>query len=93
MTKKTKLTFKPTRDWALLPDPRKEETESGIILPESAQDKIKENILEVLAVGPECKWVKPGDTIMVDPSGKGHIVTIDEKSYVIISEFMILGIM
>ena len=93
MTKKKKLSFKPTRDWVLLPDPRKDETESGIILPEGVQDKIKENVLEVLATGPECKWVKVGDTIMVDPSGKGHIISIDEKPYVMVPEFMILGVM
>ena len=93
MTKKKKLSFKPTRDWVLLPDPRKDETESGIILPEGVQDKIKENVLEVLATGPECKWVKVGDTIMVDPSGKGHIISIDKKPYVMVPEFMILGVM
>tara|TARA_R110000823_G_scaffold203591_2_gene334645 strand:+ start:229 stop:507 length:279 start_codon:yes stop_codon:yes gene_type:complete len=89
---KTKITFKPSRDWLLVPDPRKTQTESGIILPETVQDKLETNILEVLAVGPETKWVKVGDTIMIDPSGKGHIIELEEVSYVLISEYMILGI-
>ena len=94
MTKATKkIKFKTTRDWVLLPDPRKEETESGIILPESVQATLKTNVLEALAVGPECKWVKVGDTVMIDPSGKGHIIELDKKSYVIVAEFMILGIL
>ena len=45
---KTKITFKPSRDWLLVPDPRKTQTESGIILPETVQDKLETNILEVL---------------------------------------------
>ena len=90
---KKKITFKPTRDWILLPDPRKEETDSGIILPESVQSKLKDNILKVLAVGPETKWVKTGDTVMIDPSGKGHIISLDEVPHVMVPEFMVLGIM
>ena len=35
---KKKLKFKPTRDWVLLPDPRKDETESGIILTGESKD-------------------------------------------------------
>ena len=57
------------------------------------QDKIKENILEVLAAGPECKWIKVGDTVMIDPSGKGHIISLDETSYIMVPEFMILGVL
>ena len=93
MTKNKKISFKPTRDWILLPDPRKPETDSGIILPEGVQDKIKENVLEVLAVGPECKWTKVGDTVMIDPSGKGHIISLEDISYVMVPEFMILGVL
>ena len=90
---KKKINFKPTRNWILLPDPRKEETESGIILPDSVQDKLQTNILEVLAVGPEAAWTKVGDTVMVDPSGKGHIIELDGVPYVMVPELMILGVL
>ena len=90
---KKKISFKPTRDWVLVPDPRETETESGLIIPESAQSKLQTNVLEVLATGPECKWVKTGDTVMIDPSGKGHIIELDGESYVVLAEFMILGVM
>ena len=90
---KKKLTFKPTRDWVLLPDPRKSETDSGIILSGESANSLKTNVLEILAAGPECKWVKVGDTVMVEPSGKGHVIEIEGFSYVVVSEFMILGIM
>ena len=52
-----------------------------------------DNVLKVLAVGPEAKWVKEGDTVMIDPSGKGHIIALDEVPHVMVPEFMVLGVM
>jgi co-chaperonin GroES (HSP10) len=92
MTKK-KINFKPTRDWILLPDPRKTKTESGIILDEATANKLVTNVLEVLAVGPETKHVKKGDTVMIDPAVAGMIIEVEEISYVLVSEFHCLGIM
>jgi co-chaperonin GroES (HSP10) len=88
-----KVNFKPLRDWILLPDPRKTKTESGIILSEEAADKMTTNILDVLDVGPECKSVKVGDTVMVDPTVAGKIIVVDEKSFVLVSEYHVLGIL
>jgi len=92
MTKK-KINFKPTRDWILLPDPRKTKTESGIILDEATANKLVTNVLEVLAVGPDTKHVKKGDTVMIDPAVAGMIIEVEEVSYVLVSEFHCLGIM
>jgi co-chaperonin GroES (HSP10) len=92
MTKK-KINFKPTRDWILLPDPRKTKTESGIILDETTANKLVTNVLEVLAVGPDTKNVKKGDTVMIDPAVAGMIIEVEEVSYVLVSEFHCLGIM
>jgi len=89
----TKIKFKPLRDWILLPDPRKTQTESGIILSEEASDKMTTNILEVLDVGPECTKVKTGDTVMIDPAVAGKIIVVGETSYVLVSEFHCLGIL
>jgi len=90
---KKKVNFKPLRDWILLPDPRKTKTESGIILDEATANKLTTNILEVLAVGPESKNVKKGDTVMIDPAVAGMIIEVDEVSYVLVAEFHCLGIM
>lgn len=90
---KKKINFKPTRDWILLPDPRKTKTESGIILDETTANKLVTNVLEVLAVGPETKNVKKGDTVMIDPAVAGMIIEVEEVSYVLVSEFHCLGIM
>tara|TARA_Y100001973_G_C5140930_1_gene302875 strand:+ start:37 stop:315 length:279 start_codon:yes stop_codon:yes gene_type:complete len=91
--KVTKPNFKPLRDWILLPDPRKTKTDSGIILDSATADKLTTNILDVLDVGPECKNVKAGDTIMVDPSVAGKIIEVDEVSFVLVSEYHVLGIL
>jgi|TARA_Y100000310_G_scaffold235611_1_gene238685 co-chaperonin GroES (HSP10) len=91
--KKKKINFKPLRDWILLPDPRKTETDSGIILGDNIQKEISTNVLKVLAVGPEAKWVKEGDTVMIDPTITGMIISIDDKTHVLVAEFHCLGIM
>ena len=92
MSKQTLNNFTPTRDWILLADPRKKETESGIILPENVQEKYQTNIVEVLAVGPDTKQAKTGDFIMVNPAQSGNIVLIDKKEYIMIPEHFCLGI-
>ena len=90
---KKKVTFKPLRDWILLPDPRKTKTDSGIILDESTANRLTTNVLEVLDIGPEVSRVKKGDTVMVDPNVAGMIIEIDDVSHVLVSEFHCLGIM
>ena len=90
---KKKVTFKPLRDWILLPDPRKSKTDSGIILDKETANKLTTNVLEVLDVGPEVNRVKKGDIVMVDPNVAGMIIEIDEVSHVLVSEFHCLGIM
>ena len=90
---KKKVNFKPLRDWILLPDPRKTKTDSGIILDKETANKLTTNVLEVLAVGPEAKNVKKGDTVMIDPNIAGMIIEVEEESYVLVAEFHCLGIM
>tara|TARA_R110002020_G_scaffold229089_1_gene439851 strand:- start:503 stop:793 length:291 start_codon:yes stop_codon:yes gene_type:complete len=92
MSKQTLKDFTPTRDWILLEDPRKKETESGIILPENVQQKYQSNIVKALAVGPDVKQAKKGDDIMVNPVQTGTIIEINSKTYVMIPEHFCLGV-
>ena len=87
------MNFKPNGSWVVLPDPTITETESGIILDEASSiaNAKRSNVLEVLAVGPVCTFVKVGDTVMVDPSSEAMIVHINEVSYLFVNEFQILG--
>ena len=85
------MDFKPNGNWVMLPNPAKRKTESGIILDDATVNKLKTNILEVLAVGPNCMFAKKGDTVMVDPRSEAARTEIDGELYLVISEHQILG--
>jgi co-chaperonin GroES (HSP10) len=87
------MKFKPSASWIVLPDPLITETESGIILDEATanENAKRSNVLEVLACGPTCHFVKKGDTVMVDPRSEAARTEIDGAYYIVISEHQILG--
>ena len=85
------MKFKPNGSWVVLPDPSKTKTDSGIILDQKTAKSLNTNILEVLAVGPQCHFVKTGETVMVDPRSEAIIVDVDDKQYIMISEHQLLG--
>ena len=87
----SKINFKPTRDWVVLPLQRKNETASGITLHGGAENSLRSNILEVIAAGPKCEVVAEGDTVMVHPTSEGLIINLDEGDFVMVNEFMICG--
>ena len=86
-----KIKFKPYGAWILLPDPTSNKTESGIIVDDKTARKLSTNVLEALAVGPNCVSTKVGDILMVDPTSEARIITIDEKTYLLVLEHQILG--
>lgn len=59
---------------------------------QNKQQTLFSNILEVVAAGPECKSVAKGDMVYVHPETTGVIITIDEGSFVMVNEFMLLGV-
>jgi len=87
------MEFKPNGSWVVLPDPTITETESGIILDEatSIANAKRANILEVLAVGPQCVFAKAGDTIMVDPRTEAVKCRLDDKDILLVGEHQLLG--
>ena len=87
------MNFKPNGNWILLPDPITHETESGIILDDKTAkaNARKANVLEALAVGPNCSFVKKGDTVMVDPRTEAIIITIEDETYLMVAEHQVLG--
>ena len=85
------MKFKPNGSWVVLPDPSKTKTDSGIILDDKTAKSLNTNILKVLATGPQCGFVKVGDTTMVDPRSEAMIVELDEQSCIMISEHQLLG--
>ena len=85
------MNFNPTRDWLVLPIPDKTTTDSGIHLSDSTAASLRSNVLEVIAAGPDTK-AQIGDKVMVHPQSEGVIVDIEGAKYVMVSEFMIIGI-
>lgn len=92
-TKYIDMKFQPNGNWIVLPDPTITKTKSGIILDEetAAANARKSNILEVLAAGPQCLFVKKGDTVMVDPRTEAVKSVIEEENYLLIGEHQVLG--
>ena len=88
----SKINFNPARDWVVLPMQRRDKTDTGIELVGGAENSLRSNILEVIAAGPKCELVKEGDTVMVHPNSEGLIINVDNKEYVMVSEFQICGI-
>ena len=87
------MKFKPNGSWVVLPDPTITETESGIILDETSSiaNAKRSNVLDVLAIGPMCTFVKIGDTVMVDPRTEAVKSRIEDKDYLIVGEHQLLG--
>jgi len=87
------MKFKPSRNWMVLPDPTIETTESGIILDETtaAENAKRSNVLKVLCVGPNCLFIKKGDTVMVDPRSEAIKARIEDKDYLLVGEHQVLG--
>lgn len=67
---------------------QEEQTKSGIILPDSAQEKPK--MAKVLAVGKEVKEVKEGDVVLYKSYGPDD-VKVENKDYMIAKEEDILA--
>jgi len=86
------MKFKPNGNWILIPDPTKTKTESGIVLDETTARAQSTNVLKVLKVGPECKFVGEDDTVLIDPRTEAVRSTIEDCNYLLIQEFQVLGI-
>ena len=86
-----KLNFTPYGQWIVFPNPATKKTKSGIILDDETAKKLQTNILEVLAVGPDCRQTEVGDTVMVDPNSEAMLIHIDDVQHLFVNEFQILG--
>ena len=85
------MKFKPNGSWVVLPDPSNLKTDSGIILDKKTAREKSTNILKVLAIGPDCKFIQIGDLVMVDPRTEAIMSKIDKQDYLLVGEHQILG--
>lgn len=92
------LTYEPLRDEVVLNMPTKQErealnkTNSGIIIT-SNSDKFPVMFTHtVLATGPDVRYVKIGDRVLLRSITNGHsVITLDGKSYTQVNENAIYG--
>jgi chaperonin GroES len=97
---KQKVNIKPLDDRVVVqPHEPEEKTESGIYLPESAQERPMTGT--VVAVGPgklkddgnrQTPSVKEGDTVIYGKYG-GTEIELDDQDFVILRESELLGVM
>lgn len=84
------MKIQPLDDRVVLEQLEQEErTKSGIILPDSAQEKPK--MAKVLAVGKAVKEVREGDVVLYKSYGPDD-VKVDNKEYMIAKEEDILAV-
>ena len=89
INKELNMKIQPLADRIVLEQLEQEEqTKSGIILPDSAQEKPK--MAKVLAVGKDVKEVKEGDVVLYKSYGPDD-VKVDNKDYMVAKEEDILA--
>ncbi len=86
------MTIKPLgKRIVVKPFKQEEKTQGGIYLPDTAT-KERPQRGEVIAVGPEFKEVKKGDTVIFAKYG-GTEVKIDEEEYLVLGEDDVLAVL
>lgn len=98
MTTKTRVNFRPLSDRVLIKRNEAQQSEGGIILPESARKK--QEIATVIAAGPgkkdkegtlQAMEIKVGDSVLLDRYA-GQEVTLEGEEYLIVRQDDIVAI-
>lgn len=98
MTTKTRVNFRPLSDRVLIKRNEAQQSEGGIILPESARKK--QEIATVIATGPgkkdkegtlQAMEIKVGDSVLLDRYA-GQEVTLEGEEYLIVRQDDIVAI-
>lgn len=74
-------------------DYKAKETPGGIVLPDGCRGTIETPVGKVVAVGPECKQVKPGDEVLIHPGQLVHNCLYKGEVTRLIREEHIYGIL
>lgn len=83
--------FKPVQDYVVVELIVREKTEGGILIPEGSQKKEDDMFMEVLATGPDCKFTKTGDWVLLHPQTMCTRIKVGSKTIVIPKEYDIMG--
>ncbi len=87
------MNFKPLGDRVLVKVQEvKTQTASGIYIPDNAS-KEKPTQAEVMAIGPDVKYVDVGDNVVYTKFARSASVTLDEQEYLVMEVAEILGVL
>jgi co-chaperonin GroES (HSP10) len=91
--------FTPNQTGVLLKwrEAENDEKASGIIIPEAIREQrqaelnaLENGITQVMAVGPDCKLVKPGDWVLLNSPGR--LINVEGTAYGLVKEHQIDGV-
>lgn len=68
-------------------------TSSGLIIGQQSADQFQSPIMNVVAVGPDCKFVKPGDRVVFFWSPSMYKVMVDGRVSFVLNEKLVHGIL
>ena len=71
-----------------------EKTESGILKSESMikEEKMSwDGTVDIVAAGPQCKYIKAGMKVLLQTNAIMHPVLIDGEEYLQVEEYAVLG--
>lgn len=73
----------------------KKETETGLIIPDSAKSKMDQEMYKVVAVGPKCEQIKVGDTVYpgLTSAPSAMLITVEGVEYLQVPEYCMGGIL
>ena len=67
-------TFIPFGDQVAVHVHRKDETDSGLVLPDGVSDPDNTPTCTVIAAGPDCKQIKEGDVLVIPNATQGVVM-------------------
>lgn len=88
---KTSIEFMPAGDYIVIDPEFKEQTEGGIIIPESAQEQTQELFKKVVAIGPKITSYSIGDRVTIVHYANPTMITINKTKYLCFREHEIVG--
>jgi hypothetical protein len=88
-----KKTFQPLFSWLVLDPEVKDVSEGGIVMPDGVAPPDRGLVAKVLAAGPECKWVREGDTVITGGKTMGVAIAYGGSAQVLcVQEELIVGV-
>jgi co-chaperonin GroES (HSP10) len=90
--RKARKTFAPIGDLVALEVHQVSQTSGGVVLPDGVEDPLATPTAKVISIGPDCQWVKEGDTVLVFGDTVGRNVYHDGSKVVMVKEERIAGI-